>query len=189
LKERYQKYVGIDHSSELISEATKLHSSPAVTFEVADISEFDTDIQFDCAFLIGALHHLESPIHVLRWVSRMVSHGGYVLANEPHPRNPLISLARSVWKKIDDNYSSDQVEFTASQLETMFRDAGLVHIKVIPRGFISTPFAEIAMPLQPIMTLISSIACRINLFIEGLPGVSKWGRCLSWNFAVSGKVP
>jgi len=189
LNDYYETYTGIDHSAQLIAAASKYHSTSGVTFEATEISTYKPKTQFDSAFLIGVLHHLDDPTSDLRQITKFLNNGGYVLANEPQPGNLFIRWARALRKKIDNNYSSDQVEFTASQLVTMFEDANLVEITIMPQGFFSTPFAEIAMPLQTIMAPISRIACAIDRIIEGLPGVAIWGKWLSWNFVVSGKVP
>ncbi len=189
LKDTYKTYKGIDHSSLLIAAASELHSAPGVTFEVADIATYKPKTQFDSTFLIGVLHHLDDPVGNLRRVTQFVSSGGYVLANEPQPGNPIITWARALRKITDNNYSSDQVEFTATELAAQFQEAGLIDITITPQGFFSTPFAEVAMPLQSIMTPISRIACALDNIIERLPGVRTWGRWLSWNIVVSGNVP
>ena len=189
LKDNYNTYKGIDHSAKLIAVASKYRSAPGIIFEVADISTYETKTRFDSAFLIGVLHHLDDPVCDLRRITQFVNSGGYVWANEPQPGNLLITWARALRKKTDKNYSSDQVEFTATQLAAMFFDAGLIDVTITPQGFFSTPFAEVAMPLQSIMTPISRIACALDSFIERLPGIRTWGKWLSWNFVVSGKAP
>ena len=185
----YKTYTGIDHSDQLIAAASELHLASGVTFQVADISTYEPQTQFDSAFLIGVLHHLDDPVGGMRRISQFVRSGGYVLANEPQPGNPLIKWARALRKKTDDNYSSDQVEFTATQLAAVYQEAGLIDIKITPQGFFSTPFAEVTMPLQPIMAPLSKFACGLDRLIERLPGVMTWGKWLSWNFVVSGRAP
>ena len=189
LEGKYKHYTGIDHSSENIKAAISRHQRPGVTFVNADIESYTTETIFDCAFLIGVLHHLEDPVASLRRIKKFVSPGGYILANEPQPGNPIITLARIIRKKTDKNYSADQVEFSISELETIFKDAGLQDVKITPQGFLSTPFSEITFPLQNLMTPVTKLACAIDRLLEKTPGVRYWGRWLSWNLVVSGRVP
>ena len=105
LKGYYKTYMGVDHSAQLILVASDLYSASNFTFEVADISTHEPQTLFDSAFLIGVLHHLDDPVGSLHRVTRFVSSGGYVLANEPQPVNPLITWARSIRKKTSNSYS------------------------------------------------------------------------------------
>lgn len=189
LEGRCKSYTGIDHSEENIKAAKRIHSHPSRQFERADITDYQSDDRFDGAIMIGVLHHLESPVESLIRIKSLVRPGGVVIANEPQPGNPIITVARMIRKKIDPTYSPDQVEFSRAELESQFKEAGFVDIQITPQGFLSTPFAEVIFPLQRLMAPLSKLACCIDRGLEKTPGVKVWGNRLSWNLVVSGKVP
>ena len=61
--------------------------------------------------MIGVLHHIPEPESVIKLLSKILSPQGVIVINEPQAGNPIIGLLRKIRKKIDNNYSSDQVEF------------------------------------------------------------------------------
>src|SRR2546421_29127 len=73
--------------------------------------------------------------------------GGWLVANDPHPANPVIHLARAVRKRVDARYSSEQKELTGRALRGALDRAGFIDIRLRPQGLFSTPFAEV--PLRP----------------------------------------
>lgn len=183
---KYSYYLGLDYSAELISFAEKQHQIPAANFTVADIATFDTEIRFDVILMVGLLHHLEDPSGILSSITRFLKPGGKIYANEPQNGNPVISFARWIRKKIDSSYSEDQLEYSRKDLIEMSKRAGLDQITVRPQGLLSTPFAEVSLPLQWLMTPISKACCVVDHFLE--KNISTLLMYLSWNLVLEAKV-
>jgi hypothetical protein len=113
-------------------------------------------------------------------------YGAYV-ANEPHPGNPLIRLARVIRKRLNPHYASDQQELSAADLQRLYRRAGLVDIRIVPQGLLSTPFAEVILQPQAIMPGLAALACAIDAGLE-----HRLGRRLqpfTWNVIAAGRKP
>lgn len=183
----YEQYLGIDYSIELIKFAQAYNSAPNVSFMTADILDFETDERFDAVFMIGLLHHMADPEYALFRVSQFVKPGGWIIANEPQSGNPIVSAARWFRKRFDASYSSDQDEYDRKQLLDIFLQTGLEQVAVIPQGLFSTPFAEVSMPLQVLVTPVSKAACVIDRFLEStVRGVLYR---LAWNLIAVGRKP
>ncbi len=187
LAHRYDKYVGVDHSQELVNAAEAGHGSPSVSFVAADIRDYEAEEKFDLILMIGVLHHLSEPGEILNSLSSLLKKDGVLVVNEPQKGNPIIGLARSIRKVVDNNYSSDQVEFSAAELEKLFRDSNY-STKLIPQGVWSTPFAEttflptvIAWPMAWIATACDPMAEKLlfgplskmawNVIVQARPNV------------------
>ena len=69
-------------------------------FVTANIKTFTSDGLFDLIFLIGVLHHLDDMEQVLRQLVRLLKPGGWLVASEPQPTNPLVRLARFARKML-----------------------------------------------------------------------------------------
>ncbi len=185
LKGHYREYLGVDHSERLVEFATDNVREDNVSFQCVDINNLKTPELFDLTFMIGLLHHLEDPVTSLRTMATLVKPGGWIVANEPQNGNPLISVARSWRKRVDTSYSDDQVDFSKLELVNMFQDAGLVDIRVQAQGLFSTPFAEVVMPLQGVVTPLSRASCALDKWLERRQG--NWLQYLSWNLVVAGR--
>ena len=184
LRDRYRSYRGIDHSSELVDLANSINGGPGITFETADAETFSIDRRFDLIFMIGVLHHLSDPAATLRHLTGLLKPDGRIVVNEPQNGNPLIQLARGVRKKTDTHYSEDQTVYSGKDLRAIFSDAGCEVVKLVPQGLLSTPFAEVAMPAQALMTPLSSLTCAVDRTLEsGFPRLLGY---LSWNLIAIG---
>jgi SAM-dependent methyltransferase len=186
LRGQYLEYVGVDHSEKLVEFARQYHPQDNTVFCAADINLLKCEQPFDCAFMIGVLHHLEEPVKSLRHIKSLTRSGGWIVANEPQPGNPLVSLARGIRKRFDENYSTDQVEFSAGQLRKIFLDAGLSDIRIVPQGYLSTPLAEVALPLQRALTGVAELSCLLDRGLEAMIG--NWGNRLSWNLIIAARA-
>ena len=184
---RFESYTGVDYSAELIRLADQENAGPNVEFITANVKEFKPSKYPDIIFAIGVLHHLDDLEEAVVGIVNMLRPGGWLVANEPSPANPLVNLARKARKKIDSAYSDEQVELSEQQLRTVFRNAGLESINVAPQGILSTPFAEVILPPQWLTAPISRLACALDAgFERTLCGIAKR---LSWNVIVAGQKP
>jgi SAM-dependent methyltransferase len=183
----YGAYVGIDYAEPFIAYARQHHQCQGATFEVSNIKSYQSDRRFDVVFMIGVLHHIEQLEEALPAMLTLLKPGGWFVANEPHPGNPLIRLARVIRKRLDPHYASEQQELSAAELQHLYRQAGLVDIGIIPQGLLSTPFAEVILQPQAIMQGLAALACAIDARLE------RWlGRLLqplTWNLIAVGRKP
>jgi SAM-dependent methyltransferase len=183
---RVDDYVGIDHSKRLIEVAREKNSGDHVRFEATSIAEFNPESPFDVILMIGVLHHLESPAKSMAQMVRWLRPGGYLVANEPQPANPLVRLARRVRACHDSSYSNEQEEIGAAELRSLFERAGLEEVAITAQGFFSTPFAEVVLKPYRLMAPVAHAACAVDRFLE--KGQGSWTRRLSWNLIASGRA-
>jgi len=185
LRGRCHEYVGLDHSRELVRVARQRNGGPATEFVATSIAEFATGRKFDLVFMIGVLHHLEDIEGAMAALVPLLTPGGYIVANEPQPANPIVSAIRRVRAVLDREYSSDQVQLDGRALRRIFVQSGLEDIEVRPQGLLSTPFAE--MPLKPdwLAAGPARVACWIDAKVESALGSLLLP--LSWNLVVVGR--
>jgi 2-polyprenyl-3-methyl-5-hydroxy-6-metoxy-1,4-benzoquinol methylase len=179
LQSRYGSYHGIDHSTELVEIAGTFNVGPEITFETADAATFSSDRRFDVIFMIGVLHHLENPAGTLHHLTTFLKPSGSIVVNEPFDGNPLIRFARRIRKRTDPHYSKDQDFYSRHGLSTIFEKAGCEVVKLVPQGLFSTPFAEVVMPGQAVLSPLSSLACTVDRSLERLVPWALNG--LAWN--------
>lgn len=146
----YDRYLGVDHSQEMIRIAREWHAqNPKVTFVASDAASVDLgNLRAQVVLAIGALHHMMRPAQVLAHVSRFVEPGGWFVAIEPQSTNGFIQLLRRLRTRLDSAYSRDQHFFAPGELERLFAESGWADIQVEPEGYLSTPFAQVVMPGQ-----------------------------------------
>ena len=101
LEGRYERFVGVDYADELIRYARVYHGRAGVEFHTADIRNFDYNHPFDIVVMIGVLHHFDDIPAAMQHIVGLVRPGGWVVANEPQPGNPLVQAARVLRKSID----------------------------------------------------------------------------------------
>jgi SAM-dependent methyltransferase len=183
----YASYRGVDYAPQLIAYAQQHNQGVGVTFEACNIKDYRTDQRFDVIFMIGVLHHIDDLEVTMAHLLKLLQPGGWLVANEPHPGNPLISLARVVRQKIDRQYSSEQQPLTSTDLRRLYGRAGLVDIRIVPQGLLSTPFAEVIIPPQAMMRVFSSLACALDACLTRLVG--RLLQPLTWNLIAAGRKP
>ena len=118
---------------------------------------------------------------------KLLKPNGWLIANEPQPANPAISLARQIRKRFDHNYSADQKELSGDELYEAFDALGLQSIQLSPQGLFSTPLAEVMFSPQWLMSPISTLACYTDKFLERTAG--KALSRLTWNLIIAGQKP
>lgn len=183
----YGAYVGIDYAASFIAYARQHHQGPGVTFEVSNVKTYQSPRRFDVVFMIGVLHHIDHLEEALPAMLTLLKPGGWLIANEPHPGNPLIRLARVVRKRLDPNYAREQQELAAAELHRLYRQAGLVEIRLLPQGFLSTPFAEVTLQPQALMQRLAALACALDAGLERRLG--RLLQPLTWNVIAAGRKP
>ena len=187
LRGRFGHYTGVDYAENLLDYARLYNAGPNVNFIATNIRTFRSEEPFDMIFLVGVLHHFEEMEQVLRQLVRLLKPGGWLVANEPQPANPLIRLARFVRTKLDRGYSSEQLQLSAGQLRAAYAQAGLMEIRTKPQGLFSTPFAEIPMQPQWLAEPLSTVACLSDVVADRVLGrLLNW---LTWNMVVAGRRP
>ena len=182
LKGKFINYTGLDYSENLIKYAIKHNSATGVKFECLNINDFNTELKFNVVLMIGVLHHMPKPENVIKSLSKLLAPEGIIVVNEPQAGNPLIGLLRKIRKKIDDNYSTDQVEFTEDEIYSMFEKCGH-EVKTFSQGVLSTPLAEsrilpgfIGIPLAWVTVILDPLLEKILSILS----IKK----LTWNVVV-----
>ena len=185
LKGKFINYLGVDYSQNLINYAIKHNSNNGVNFECVNIKEFSSKNKFDVILMIGVLHHIPEPEKVIISLQKYLTPRGIIITNEPQAGNPFIGFLRKIRKKIDDNYSSDQVEFTNNEICSIFKKCGY-EVKSYPQGILSTPLAEsrilpkfIGMPMVLIATILDPL-------IEKLLSILNLKK-FAWNIVIHAK--
>ena len=182
---RYRRYLGVDHSAELVAIAMAENGSPTARFSARAAQTLPPDARFDTIVMIGVLHHVDDDAGLLRHLAGLLRPGGWLLANEPQSANPLIQLSRHVRKRVDAAYSVEQRYYTAGELAGLWRQTGLADVKVVPQGLFSTPFAEVLLPDLAPVGWAASLACAFDRGLEAtMPRLLK---PLSWNLIAAGR--
>jgi SAM-dependent methyltransferase len=179
LKGKFVNYTGIDYSENLIKYAINHNNNKGVKFECLNVNDFDTEFKFDVVLMIGVLHHMPEPEKVIKSLSKVLTPDGIIVVNEPQAGNPLIGSLRKIRKKIDDNYSTDQVEFTEDEIHSMFEKCDY-EVKTFAQGFLSTPLAESRILPGFIGIPLAWIALIVDPLLEKLLSILSIKK-LTWN--------
>jgi 2-polyprenyl-3-methyl-5-hydroxy-6-metoxy-1,4-benzoquinol methylase len=183
----YGAYVGIDYAEPFIAYARQHNQGQGITFEVSNVKHYRHNRQFDVVFMIGVLHHIDNLAEALPAMLTLLKPGGWFVANEPHPGNPLICLARVIRKRLDPQYARDHQELSAADLQRLYGRAGLVEIRIVPQGLLSTPFAEVILQPQAITRWLAALACVTDAGLERLMG--RLLQPFTWNLIAAGRKP
>lgn len=185
LEGSYATYTGVDYSDELVHYAREHNGGPGREFVCANIKDFSPAREFDVILMVGVLHHIPEAEEALADMRALLTPGGVVVANEPQRGNPAISALRWVRKRVDRNYSSDQIEFSEHELTDLFERSGY-SVESFPQGVFTTPFAE-TRPLPERMSRpLSRLATAVDPTLERLMA-GRRARRLAWNVVVVGK--
>lgn len=185
LRSHYMSYTGIDYSEELIRYACANFRDSNVAFHAVDFHCYETTARYDIIMMIGVLHHMTDIDSVLHKCKSLLNPGGYLVANEPQPDNPLIHGMRRLRAKLDSGYSAEQEELTSAFVIGEYEKAGFREVASVSQGYISTPFAEVVLKPQFLFHPLSKVACGFDRFVES-KGASRVSR-LAWNTIVYGK--
>ena len=184
---RFGRFVGIDYSDKLIECANQHNSVPNASFHAENIKDLDMVGHFDAVVMIGVLHHMDDMDTAMQQMVSTLKPGGWLLANEPQPGNPLIRAARHFRKRMDKDYSEEQDQISGSDLRKLYSAAGLTDIAVVPQGLFSTPFAEVPMGPAWLTHPVARASCLLDTVIE-VTLRPLLGR-VAWNLIARGRKP
>lgn len=186
LQNKYTKYTGIDYSENLINYAIHHNSSTNVKFKCINLKEFYSNEKYDVILMIGVLHHIPEPETAIKSLNKLLAPDGVIVINEPQRGNPVIGLLRKLRKRIDSNYSTDQVEFSENEIRSIFITNGY-EATSYSQGILSTPFAESRILPKIIGTPLVWIAVFLDPALEKLFSIPILKK-LTWNIVVQAKL-
>lgn len=186
LKGQYAQFIGLDYSENLIAYARKYNSSDTAMFFCKNIKDFDSEQKFQVILMIGVLHHIPEVEKVLINLKSHLEPEGVIVANEPQKGNPIFNLMRKIRKKIDPNYSTNQIEFSKTELQRIFTKCGY-KVKTFPQGVLSTPLAETKILPGFIGTPLALLFKALDPMLENLISVPILCH-LAWNIVVEAKI-
>jgi ubiquinone/menaquinone biosynthesis C-methylase UbiE len=186
---QYARYIGIDHSSEMIRFARDF-IGPAPDVELLAANAKHTtlpDRSADTVLMVGALHHMTELDLVMAEMLRILRPGGRLICIEPHRENPVIQALRWLRTKIDADYSPDQHFFTREELFNLLREYGFQDTKLRYFTLFSQPFAQVILPPQILTAPLSRLACLLDAAIEPLL-LGPLGK-ITWQIVASSVAP
>jgi len=187
LKGRYDRYVGIDYSENLIAYAKKKNNLPNTDFIATNVKDYLSINFFDVIFMIGVLHHIDDLEKNLPHMINSLKPGGWFVANEPQSSNKIIQLLRKVRSRTDSKYSPEQIIFSKSDLNKLYDKVGLQNIKIVPQGIFSTPFSEVIIKPDSISKPLSKLFVSLDTVFER--AFEKHLEYVSWNLIAVGQKP
>lgn len=180
----FERYIGIDYSSSLISIGRDLTAAlDNVELIAANIKSAEVPENIaDTILVVGALHHMTDLDDVMATLRRVSKPGGRLVAIEPQSANWLIQGLRRVRMKLDRNYSAEQHFFTKHEMEEVLRKADINDIRVDYQGFLTPPFAQVVLNPQALFGPVSRLVTNLEGAAQAiLPGP------LSWNLVAYGR--
>lgn len=189
LNGRYQKYIGVDQSAELVEAGqTFTDEFDNVEFVVGNAKETGLPNNVaDVVLIIGALHHMTEMDEVLQEAQRIAKPGAYFAIIEPQNGNPLIQGMRWLRARMDGSYSEEQIYFSEAELSSLFTRNGLSDLHVHYYGYASTPFAQVVLNPQAITISLSRFSVQMDRwFAAHLPRTLER---FSFDIAVTGSFP
>lgn len=123
-----REVIGVDLTEAMLSiarERTQQRGVTNVTFRIGDAQNLPFDPEeFDLAVSRLALHHVQSPLQVLREMTRVVRHGGTVLIQDIFAsEHPERAAHQDRWEILRD--PSHVRTIPLSEFLQLFRDSGL----------------------------------------------------------------
>lgn len=186
---RYQHYIGIDQSAEMIAIAQQFNREiPEATWLAENVKATSVpDNTADLILCVGALHHMTQLDHVVHSMIRMAKPGAGFVLIEPQNGNPLIQWMRRIRTKIDAGYSADQTFFSEQALRALLSRHGITELAVAYHGYLATPFAQVIINPQAISVPLSRLAIHVDRWLNRrLRGPL---RKLSFNIVLTGTFP
>ncbi|MBI5936189.1 MAG: class I SAM-dependent methyltransferase [Chloroflexi bacterium] len=168
LQGRYQKYIGIDQSSEMI-EAAKIYNR-----EMTDASFFADNVKetqlpshsADAILSIGALHHMTELDKVMHSIVSIAKPNAKFVVIEPQNGNLLIQFMRWVRGLIDKGYSREQTFFAEYELVDLFTRHSITQLKISYQGYFSTPFAQVIASNNKLLIALSRLSIRMDNWLQ-----------------------
>ncbi len=188
LRGRYDRYIGIDQSRQLIEAARAFNADCPAEFICANIKAPDLPRHVaDLVILIGALHHMTEIDVVMDALCRLAKPAAWLAAFEPNNGNPVFQLLRRLRQRVDPHYSAEQRFFAPHELDGLLRRHGFTEIDLSFQGFCSPPFAEVVLRPQAVFAPLSRLATGLDRLLDGRRS-TPW-RLLSWNLVARARFP
>ncbi len=182
----YERYIGIDQSSEMIEAAIAFNrGNPKAEFIAENVKSRDLPQNVaDVILSDGALHHITELDKALDALVRIAKPGAFLVVREPQNGNPLLQAMRWIRGIVDASYSREQVFFSEASLRELLSH-NVTDIAVEFQGFLSTPFAQVVMRPQFLSVPLCRAAISIDRWLDArLPAPLKK---LSFNIIVIGR--
>ncbi|MBN2346420.1 MAG: class I SAM-dependent methyltransferase [Candidatus Aminicenantes bacterium] len=189
LRGRYQRYIGIDYSRELIKEAKRIHrGNLQAEFIAGNIKAGVLPARIaDLVLCDGALHHMTELDRVMNALAAVVKPGAFLVAIEPQGSNVLIAGTRWLRGVLDRSYSRDQVPFSQAGLRDLFSKVGISDVRFRWQGLFSTPLAEVPLAPQALFVPLGRFAAALDRWLQRrMPALM---RRLAFNIVASGRFP
>ncbi len=177
LNGKYDHYSGFDYSEAFVEFAKNNYENKNTHFDCCNIKDiFVENNSVEFVFGIGVLHHVSEIDEILQAIKKIGNSSTLFGFIEPQASNPFIQFLRIIRKKVDKNYSKEQVSFTKKRIEELFNYHGFEIKKIIYTGYLSTPFAQVIFKpdwfFLPIVKLVVFIDKMIQNYLNNF---------LSWN--------
>ena len=186
---RYERYIGLDHSAQMVRAARVFNDgNERAMFVTANARQTPLSAHTaDLILSIGALHHMSDLDAVMQHLCTIAKPGAIFVAREPQCANPLIQGMRWLRTRMEASYSEEQIFFTESELVDICQRNGLKVIAVEYQGFLTPPFAQVVMHPQAVTAPMSRIADRLDTWLHHhlWPPLKR----LSFNLAVRATFP
>ena len=179
LKDIYEKYTGIDYSSNFIDIAKKIHKKG--NFIQGNVKELHLlfSEEYDIIMGVGVLHHIDDLGKAFSSIKTISGRNTIKAFIEPQNGNPIVQLLRRIRKRLDKSYSKDQIFFTKEELTELMKSHGFEIIKIKYQGYFSTPFAQVI--LKPAFLFFP--ICKLAVLLDDLI-FRYFNNSWSWNIIV-----
>lgn len=188
LEGAYDAYIGVDYSVEQIKQAELVHAGrTGVSFVVKNVKDLNkNDVPpVDVVLAVGAFHHFTELDSALTAITTTMKHNGWLVAIEPQRENPIVQFLRFIRTKVDTNYSSNQLYFTAPELKEFLERNGFTDVELQYEGFFSPPFAQVPLYPQWIFVPLSRLSIALDRLCDRF--LPKPFKRLSWNIIARGR--
>ena len=165
---RYHRYIGLDHSAQMVRAARVFNTgNERATFLAANARQTPLSAHTaDLILSIGALHHMSDLDAVLQHLCIIAKPGAMLVAREPQRANPLIQGMRWLRARMEASYSEEQIFFSESELVDVCQRNGLKVVAVDYQGFLTPPFAQVVMHPQAVTAPLSQAADRLDNWLH-----------------------
>lgn len=189
LSGHYTRYIGLDHSEEMVKAARQYNQGNAqAEFIAANVKSLTLpDNVADVILSIGALHHMTELDEVMKSLNRIAKPNAFLVVIEPQNNNPLLQAMRWARSQVDSSYSEEQIFFSEASLKELFSRHGITDITLTYEGFFSTPFAQVILPPQALMAPLSRLAISIDNWFHAYAPVTL--KKMSFNLLLTGRFP
>ena len=94
----FNKYLGIDFSSEAIKQARDFENNQ-ISFSVSKIENWKSNKKFDIIIFNESIYYLENPIEILHEYNKNLSEGGFYIISICRYKNNY-----KIWEKLKDQF-------------------------------------------------------------------------------------